>query len=86
MPIVVVESLSLPIVSTTRVVGVSGASRANIHAAFLEAAGSRTMAEVVALGAEAILGRDMANHWILALDGPGRLLEVRPGPRRARRR
>lgn len=86
MPVAVVRSLSLPVVATTRVAGVTGTTRANVHAALLDVGGASRMAEVVALGAEAILGRDVINQWVLALDGPRRVLEIRAGRRRVSRR
>jgi predicted aspartyl protease len=86
MPVAAVQSLSLPIVGTIRVAGVTGATRATLHAALLEVGGASRLAEVVGLGAEAIIGRDIINHFVLSLDGPGRVLELRGGRRPARRR
>lgn len=85
MPAAVVKNLSLPIVATTRVVGVGGETHARIHAGLLEVAGETRIVELVALGGEAILGRDVINEWLIALDGPRRVLEIRGSRGRARR-
>lgn len=84
MPLAVVQNLALPVVATTRIAGVVGATRANVHAGILEVAGTSKMIELVALGAEGILGRDVTNHWVLSLDGPRRALEIRVSRGRSR--
>jgi predicted aspartyl protease len=85
MPFAMVQSLGLPRVATIRIAGVTGTTDASLHAARLEAAGTSRLAEVVAFGTEAILGRDVANEWVLLLNGPRRVLEVRSKRRRVRR-
>jgi predicted aspartyl protease len=86
MPLAAVQDLSLPVVATTRLAGVAGALDASLHAALVEVGGLSRLAEVVALGEEAILGRDLVNQLVLGLDGPRRLLEIRGTTRRARPR
>jgi hypothetical protein len=44
------------------------------------------MTEVVALGSDAILGRDIINRWVLSLDGPRRALQIKTERTRARGR
>jgi hypothetical protein len=52
--------------------------RVPVYAAELKAAGGRRIVEVVGLGTEALIGRDLLNLWILHLDGPRRVLRVSP--------
>ena len=86
VPVAAAQSLSLPVVATTRVAGVAGAAHASIHAALLEVVGVSKMTEVVALGSDAILGRDIINRWVLSLDGPRRALQIKTERTRARGR
>lgn len=76
------EALALPVVSTTRVQGVIGiAQSTRVFAAAIEVAGTTHLVELVGLGDEAILGRDLMNFFVLKLDGPRGLLEIsRPSP------
>jgi predicted aspartyl protease len=85
MPRDVVRRLALPLVARTRVMGVGGETRADIHAARVEVAGTSQLLEVVALGDEAIIGRDMVARWVLQLDGPRGVLVLRTEQRRSRR-
>lgn len=86
MPVAAVESLSLPVVAITGIAGVAGATQASVHAGLIDVLGSSILAEVVALGDEAIVGRDILNRSVLMLDGPRRVLEVRTPRSRAGRR
>jgi predicted aspartyl protease len=94
LPQSVVAALGLPQVSTTRIQGVTGVAESTpVHAATLEVAGTRALAEVVAWGDEAIVGRDILARFVLELDGPRETLTVRvatpapaPAPRRRLKR
>jgi hypothetical protein len=56
---------------------VAGSAQAPVYAAALEVAGRQRVAEVVALGGEALLGRNVLNAWALTLDGPAETLRLR---------
>ena len=90
LPRSVVTALGLPRVSSTRIQGVTGVAESTpVHAATLEVAGTTTLAEVVAWGGEAIVGRDVLSRFVLELDGPRETLSVRvaaPAPRRRLKR
>jgi predicted aspartyl protease len=87
VPRSVVDALALPQVATTRIHGVTGvAESTNVHAATLEVAGMRVLAEVVAWGDEAIIGRDVLGRFVLELDGPRETLVIRAPSPPARRR
>ena len=72
------QVLGLPQVSEVAVRGVAGTARVPVYAAELEAAGTRRIVEVVAVGVEALLGRDVLNGWVVTLDGPARVLRLGP--------
>lgn len=77
IPEAVARSLALPVVSRIRLAGITGsAESADVMAAAIELAGARFLAEVVAFGDEAILGRDFLRHLVLRLDGPRGALQV----------
>jgi predicted aspartyl protease len=88
IPEALARTLGLPIVSRLRVAGVTGvAQSADVVAATIELATTTMLSEVVAFGAETIVGRDLLNRFVLTLNGPRRILElgvVRPSPRRGR--
>lgn len=63
-------SLDLPAVGKLTVRGVAGSAQATVYAAELEVAGRQRVVEVVALGGEALLGRNVLNAFVLTLDGP----------------
>ena len=87
LPVSVVEALALPQVSTTRIQGVTGvAEKTPVHAVTLEVAGTLVLAEVVAWGDEAIVGRDVLRRFVLELDGPRETLVVRVPPAPPRRK
>lgn len=64
------DSLHLPPVARLTVRGVAGSAQATVYAAELEVAGRRRVVEVVAVGSEPLLGRDLLNAWVVTLDGP----------------
>ncbi len=71
------RQIHLPLIGQITVGGVGGAERrVPVYAAQVEAAGSRRIAEVLALGREALVGRDLLNFWLLHLDGPRQVLRV----------
>jgi predicted aspartyl protease len=78
---VVPESITahagLPVIRDVRVRGVGGVpKRLLVHAAEIEGAGKIQFAEVVGLGEETLLGRNVLNLWTLTLHGPEEELEV----------
>lgn len=88
VPASIVRGLKLPQVDSIGISGVGGAKRrARVHAASIELAGHRVLARVVAFVDEAILGRDVLNQVVVALDGPALAISMRwtSGARRRRR-
>ncbi len=77
LPQGVPAALGLPAVGQLTVRGVAGSAQATVYAAALEVAGRQRVAEVVALGGEALLGRNVLNAWALTLDGPAETLRLR---------
>lgn len=72
------RQLGLPAVSTVVVEGSGGtARRAPIYAAEILVAGESLMLEVLALGDEALVGRELLSRWVTTLDGPGAKLRIR---------
>lgn len=87
LPLAAVQALVLPQVSTTRIRGVTGVEeRTEVRAAVLEVAGTSVLAEVVAWGEEAIVGRDVLNRFVLELDGLRETLTIGAPPAPPRRR
>ncbi len=77
VPESVPRTLGLPSIGEITVHGVGGAARrVPLYAAEVEGAGLRRIIEVVAIGAEALIGRDLINELVVTLDGPRRLLRV----------
>jgi predicted aspartyl protease len=77
IPQSVARRLRLPVIGTIRVRGVGGASRqAPLYSAVIQVAGTSEPVEVLALGDEILVGRDLLNRWTVALRGPERRLEV----------
>ena len=68
--------MGLPAVARLTVRGVVGSAQATVYAAAVEVAGRQRIVEVVALGAEALLGRNVLNVLVLTLDGPRQSLGV----------
>ncbi len=79
LPEGLVQVLGLPPVGEVMVRGVAGAVRVPVYAAELEAVGTRRIVEVVAVGVDTLLGRDVLNRWMVTLDGPAKVLRVVPG-------
>jgi predicted aspartyl protease len=79
--------LGLPAVSEIRITGVTGvAETADVCAAVMELAGHRGLAEVVAFGSEAIVGRDLLSRFVLRLDGPRQVMDIAAARKRGRKR
>lgn len=71
------DRLRLPLVGEITITGAGGfRQRAAIHAAIIEAAESRGPVEVIALGREGLVGRDLLNQWTVTLRGPQRVMEI----------
>jgi predicted aspartyl protease len=80
VPREVARALRLPAVDRIWIEGVGGAARrATVHAARVEFARVSRLARVVAFGGEAILGRDLLNHAVVVLYGPGLTITFRRG-------
>jgi predicted aspartyl protease len=88
VPASIIGRLGLPQVDVIGVTGVGGARRrATVHAASVELGALRLLVRVVAFADEAILGRDVLNHAVVVLDGPGLAVSVKARSRaRPRRR
>jgi predicted aspartyl protease len=77
IPEAVVRLLGLPFIAQLRIRGVGGLIRpASVYAAKVELNGFSTLCEVVGLGDEALIGRNLLNQWTLALNGPHQVLEL----------
>jgi len=78
IPEAVIRSLGLPFIAQLRVRGVGGLVRpASVYAAKVELNGFSTLCEVVDLGEETLVGRNLLNQWTLVLHGPHHVLELR---------
>ena len=89
VPAPIVRRLGLPQIDVIGLTGVGGAKRqATVHAAAVELGGFRLLARVVAFLDEAILGRDVLNHAVVRLDGPGLAITIgsRSRPQRSQAR
>lgn len=85
IPVRIAKSLRLPIVDRIQVLGVgSKALTAPVHAARVRLGALQTLARVVALGDEALLGRDLLNRLILRIDGPAEVVEATLGGKQKR--
>lgn len=74
-------ALALPVVSSVRLQGVTGVAQSvRVHAAKFELAGKTRLVEVACLGEEALIGRDILNAFVMKLDGPRGVLELRSPP------
>lgn len=79
LPAELPAALGAPAIGEVAVQGVGGVvQRAPVYAVLLEAAGRRRVVEVVAVGGEGLLGRDVLNAWRVVLDGPQLRLRVEP--------
>jgi predicted aspartyl protease len=86
IPVRIARSLHLPMVDRIQVLGVGGkAVAAPVHAARVRLGALQTLARVVALGDEALLGRDLLNRLVLRIDGPAGVVEATLSARRSRR-
>jgi predicted aspartyl protease len=74
--------LDLPVLAEVTVAGTGGFSqRAKVHAAVVEVGGSQWAIQVLAVGGEALVGRDLLNLWVATLRGPAQILEIEsPAP------
>lgn len=78
VPDAVARQLRLPPVSQIGVRGAGGIiGRATVYAAEVETDKMRRLMEVIGLGEEALIGRDLLNLWTVVLRGPERVMEVR---------
>ena len=72
IPTAVVRRLALPLVDRVAVEGVGGRRLSvGVYAASARIAGLEYLVRVVALGHEALVGRDLLNRLVARLDGPG---------------
>jgi predicted aspartyl protease len=86
IPARIARSLRLPVVDRIRVLGVGGKPvAAPVHAARVRLGGLHVLARVVALGDDALLGRDLLNRLVLHIDGPAGVVEATLGAKRSRR-
>lgn len=77
IPQTVARRLRLPAIGSLLVRGVGGTARPTpVYSAVVELVGVREVIEVLALGEEPLVGRDLLNRWTLVLRGPQRELEV----------
>jgi predicted aspartyl protease len=73
--------LDLPVLAEVAVAGTGGLSqRAMVHAAVVEVGGSQWPIQVLAVGGETLVGRDLLNQWVATLRGPAGILEVETPP------
>jgi hypothetical protein len=59
--------------------------RVPVYAVRLRVGSLRTLTRVVALGDEALLGRDVLNQLILSIDGPAQRISAEPRAKRTRK-
>lgn len=77
LPKSVARRLQLPLIGDVVVRGVGGATRrASIHSALVQVAGVSESVEILALGEEILVGRDLLNRWTVTFRGPEKILEV----------
>jgi len=86
IPARLAKSLGLPIIDEIRVIGVGGKPiAAPVHAARVRLGALHALARVVAMGDEALLGRDLLNRLLLRIDGPAGVVEATLSAKRSRR-
>ncbi|MBI2892750.1 MAG: hypothetical protein HYY06_04310 [Deltaproteobacteria bacterium] len=74
--------LGLPLVGAAAVRGVAGARGCcPIYAAEVIVGGESEIIEVLGLGREGLLGRNLLKRWVVILDGPASRLRLRRGSR-----
>ncbi|MDR5682658.1 MAG: hypothetical protein QN163_01345 [Armatimonadota bacterium] len=67
----------LPRIGALTVRGISGKTvRVPLYAARLRMSGAEVVVEAAELGAEALVGRDVLNGWVVTLDGPARRTRI----------
>lgn len=77
IPESIARRLRLPATQKVQIRGVGGSLRqAFTHVVAVDIASIREMLEVVALGDEALIGRDLLNRWTIVLRGPQHLMEI----------
>lgn len=77
LPDAVARQLRLPPVDQITIRGVSGTlRRAVVYAAEIDTGWMRTLVEVVGLGDETLIGRDLLNRWNVTLRGPMGSMEI----------
>jgi predicted aspartyl protease len=77
LPEAVARRLRLPRVGHINVAGFSGSThRVGLYAAQVDAGGASQIVEVIAVGREAIVGRNLLNRWRVTLDGPSRVMRL----------
>lgn len=77
IPPALARALELPITDVLPVAGVEGVPRSvAVHAAELEFDEERELVEVVAIGDEALIGRNLLNGFVVTLDGPSERLTI----------
>lgn len=77
VPAALAQQLGLPLTDVLRVAGVGGTMRsATVHAARIELAGRRELLEVVAIGDELLVERNLLRSFVATLDGPEERLTI----------
>jgi predicted aspartyl protease len=77
VPETLATNLELPVIGRTCVVGATGRSvTANVFAVTVELMGNAWIVEAIALGDEALWGRNLVNRFRLTLDGHHLQLQV----------
>lgn len=71
VPVALARDLGLPRVGRVRVRGVVAGANALVYAASIGLAGRSHTHDVLAMGDETIVGRDVLNRFVVTLDGPG---------------
>lgn len=86
IPARIAKSLGLPLVDRIRLLGVGGKPVvAPVYAARVRLGALSALARVVALGDEALLGRDLLNRLLLRIDGPAGTVEATLSSKRSKR-
>lgn len=86
IPARIAKTLRLPLIDRVEIQGVGGkVVAAPVHAARVRLGALRAIARVVALGDEALLGRDLLNRLVMQIDGPAQIIETTPRAKRPRR-
>jgi len=82
VPVAIARQLELPVVDRVEVVSVMGAARRMpLYAAAAEVPGLRSIVRILAIGTEAIIGRDLLNRMVVHLEGPAAAVSVGRPPR-----